>query len=161
MTRLTLGISLVTLLGCGSSTPPAENGPVEGGLSSGGDPVAGNEDDPRVSKSRGVEGGVVVLWPRVLGIPDQEATLVQGHLKRVAEKALPDHPIDVRPDPERACPKSGCLGASIGAVFVMQGTSCVVVAVVSEPEQSPARLVPWVGRVTLRAETIPFREPAE
>ncbi len=120
------------------------------------------ENDSRVSTSAGVEDGAVVLWPRMIGFPPgQEANDVQLRIKGLVERAMPDAPVDVRPDPERTCPRMGCAGVSVGTLFVAQGDSCLVVAIVSEPGVSPQKLVPWAGRMNLRAAEIPFREPAE
>ena len=152
-----IGFALVGLA-CGSSPrPPAESGGTE---ASGGDADA-MANDPRVSRSAGVEDGLVILWPRVLGFPEAEPPALQAKLREFAAAALPDAPADVRPDPERACPREGCLGVSVGALLVAQGDECVVVAIVSEAGPSSAKLLPVMGRVNLRSPEIPFREPAE
>lgn len=123
-------------------------------------------DAPEISRSRGVEGGVVVLWPRVIpraegGVSQAAAWVVQQELKRLAEETLPGRPVDVRPEPERVCPQAGCEAVALGAVLVHQGDACVVVATVSAPGRSAQTLVPWGGRVDLKATTVPFREPPE
>lgn len=124
------------------------------------------ETDPRVSTSVGEEGGVVVLWPRVIptdgaeAVADQAAGL-QQRLRNIAESSLPGRSLDVRPSPERACPYRGCKGVSIGAVLAHSGRGCAVVALVSQPGQSPYRLVAWTKNTRLRASVVPFREPPE
>lgn len=121
----------------------------------------------RVSDSAGSAGGVVVLWPRIIpksSDPEMEklARLIQSRAATVAERALPGATIDVRPAPERVCPQSGCVGASIGVVLAHQGVdNCIVAAYVSPPGTSGAKLLPWVGAMTFKADAVPFREPPE
>jgi len=124
------------------------------------------EVDPRVSTSPGEEGGVIVLWPRVVpaegaeGVADQAAAL-QRRLRNLVERVLPEHPIDVRPAPERVCPRAGCSGIAVGSVLVHSGRGCAAAVTVSRPGQSPARLVAWTTSTVLRSGTVPFREPPE
>lgn len=124
------------------------------------------ETDPRVSTSRGEEGGVVVLWPRVVPSEGAEAVAAQAahlqeRLRGIVESSLPGRPLNVRPSPERACPYRGCKGVSVGAVLAHSGRGCAVVALVSQPGQSPYRLVAWTKNTRLRAAVVPFREPPE
>ena len=124
------------------------------------------ETDSRISTSVGEEGGVVVLWPRVVPADDagslsSVAASLQERLRTIAEKALPGRPQDVRPEPERACPYRGCKGVSIGAVLAHAGQGCAVVAIVSRPGQSAANLVAWTSGTKVRASVVPFREPPE
>ena len=63
--------------------------------------------DPRVSTSGGEPGGYVVLWPRVAPAdPDGElsetASMIQNRLIAFAQEAAAGHPVDVRPEPQRA-----------------------------------------------------------
>lgn len=123
-------------------------------------------DAPEISRSVGVEGGVVVLWPRVIPRSDSATTraaafVVQRELARLAAEVLPGRAIDVRPEPERVCPQQGCATWTVGAVLVHQGDACVVVATVSGPGRSAATLVPWAGAVDLKGASVPFREPPE
>lgn len=125
-----------------------------------------DETDPRVSTSAGEEGGVVVLWPRVVPADGAEkvastAARLQERLQKIAETALPGRPLDVRPSPERACPYRGCEGVSIGAVLAHSGSGCAVVALVSRPGQSSTRLVAWTKSTRLRSSVVPHREPPE
>ena len=123
-------------------------------------------DAPEISRSAGEEGGVVVLWPRVIPKTNSKtaqaaAWVVQQNMKRLAEETLPGRVIDVRPEPERVCPQAGCKGVVLGAVLVHNGEACVAVATVSGPGQSAQTLVPWAGKADLKQLTVPFREPPE
>jgi len=126
-----------------------------------------SEDAPEISRSRGEQGGVVVLWPRVWPRDDDNpalrelATQVQKQLAAIAAKAAPGRPVDVRPGPERVCPRDGCAGTSVGAVLIHRDKACALVAVVSGPGTSPARILPWAGEAKLAREVVPFREPPE
>ncbi len=124
----------------------------------------------RISRSVGVEGGVVVLWPRIVlprgsGLPDAHTRdLGRALQKRVADLvriAVPDKPLDVRPEPERVCPKAGCKAASVGVLFTRAGGGCAAIVTVSRPGTAPAKLLPWIGEVRLHAEQVGFREPPE
>jgi hypothetical protein len=124
------------------------------------------ETDPRVSTSAGEEGGVVVLWPRVVPGDGAEAlvgqaAMVQERLRGAVEKALPGVAVDVRPSPERACPVRGCKGLAVGAVLAHAGRGCAVAATVSQPGQSPVLIVPWTSTVAIRSAVIQFRDPPE
>ena len=126
-------------------------------------PVAESLEERHVSKSPGVAGGVTILWPRIIprDIVDENRDLgaaLQQQMRVMVEKHLPGRPIDFRPEPERVCPKTGCTGVSVGLLLSRQGQGCLVLALVSRPGVSPTRLVPWVGKVQLRADTVGFRE---
>jgi hypothetical protein len=133
------------------------------------DPQAG--DAPEISRSLGTEGGAVILWPRVVmprgaGKPDAEALAIAGkvqtRLASIAERVLGGRLVDVRPEPERVCPKQGCKAASLGVLFTKAGGGCAVVALVSAPGTSPQKLIQWSpGEVTLRQASVPFRSPPE
>src|SRR5689334_3604159 len=99
-------------------------------------------DGPEISRSLGRKGGVVVLWPRVSGdANDVAAGKVQAALAKIAGGV--SETVDVRPSPERVCPKeTGCRAVALGAVLVVQGEGCAVVATVSAPGKTPATLVP-------------------
>jgi hypothetical protein len=127
-------------------------------------PSAGNA--PEISRSVGVAGGVVLLWPRIPGLakdPDsrQIAARIQKRLATIVQRALPGWPIDVRPEPERVCPRSGCTALAVGAVLSRSGNGCAITATVSATGASPARLIPWVGNMQLRNQMAPFRQPPE
>lgn len=126
-------------------------------------PVATSLEERHVSTSPGVAGGVTILWPRVIprDIVDENrdlAAALQQQMRLLVEKHLPGRPIDFRPEPERVCPKTGCAGVSVGLLLSRQGQGCLVLALVSRPGVSPTRIVPWVGKVQLRADTVGFRE---
>jgi len=151
-------------LSCGGSTTPEAEEP----MPDANDPsYAASFDgtvDPRVSTSAGEEGGFVVLWPRVVtaaGTEAFEGGEVQAALRSIVERVAEGAPIDVRPEPERACPQSGCAGTAVGAVLLKSGSACAVVATVSRAGPTQSHLVTWVGEVELANHNVPFREPPE
>jgi len=122
----------------------------------------------RVSASRGQEGGVVVLWPRVIPSSDdaqltQIARGLHKKLEAAARRALPTATdVDVRPEPERVCPQAGCKAVSVGVLLAHSNAqTCIAVAWVARPGTSPAKLIPWVGKVRKKMNQVPFREPIE
>lgn len=159
----------------GTTDPNATPGPGQDSTSTTGGPgpnvVAGGQNDgrflgPEISHSKGVAGGIVVLWPRIIPgtIAEENAAIaaqVQAKVKAVAEKALPGRPIDVRPKPERVCPKAGCDAMSINVLFTRNSTACVAVAIINAPGTSPTKLIPWGGMVELKSDTIQFRDMPE
>jgi hypothetical protein len=124
-------------------------------------------DAPQISRSVGVEGGIVVLWPRVVGsretpqVPASIAQKLQARLAEVAARAAAGRPLDVRPEPERICPRSGCVAKSVGVLLAYASGGCAAVALLSGPGPSPAELVPWGGSIRLKARTVAFRDPPE
>jgi hypothetical protein len=127
---------------------------------------ASSKDAPEISRSVGVDGGAVIMWPRI--IPKSElantralASSLRDHLRKMVEKQLPGRPIDMRPEPERVCPRQGCKAVSLGALIIREKEGCLVVALVGRPGQYPLRLVPWVGKMRLKEEWVTFREPPE
>lgn len=124
-------------------------------------------DAPEISRSVGPKGGVVVLWPRIVPATQDPKLLdaakqLQDRLAASAAVAWPGVEIEVRPAPERVCPKgTGCKAIAVGAVLGWSEGGCVAAATVSPPGESPATLVPWAGELTLKAKTSPFREPPE
>ncbi len=126
-------------------------------------PQAETLEERQVSKSAGVPGGVTVLWPRIIprDIVDDNrglAAALQQQMRRIVEKHLPGRPIDFRPEPERVCPKTGCTGVSVGLLLSRQSQGCLVLALISRPGVAPTKIVPWVGKVQLRSDTVGFRE---
>lgn len=122
--------------------------------------------DERVSTSRGQEGGIVVLFPRMVPGSDSAiirptAQLVQGRLMGQLRAAYPGKPVDVRPAPQRVCPLAGCKGLAVGAMIAHRSGGCAVVATVGPPGTIPRTLIPWVGDVKLKSSEFPFREPPE
>lgn len=180
---------LFSLGACNSSTnqpadDPSPSGPprpapapivqqtyTPGPASAGQDPAPQSNDAPEISRSAGVEGGAIVLWPRIVlpkdaGKPDLEtlklAAQVQSRLADVARKVLGNVKIDMRPEPERVCPKQGCKSVSLGILFAKASGGCSIMALVSAPGASPQRIVLWSpGLVKLSQDTVGFREPAE
>lgn len=155
-----------------SSTPPDSTGPSLSATQNTTPPppttpppAPGPEttEERHVSKSPGAPGGVTLLWPRIIprDIVDQNrdlAAALQARMKTIVEKHLPGRTIDYRPEPERVCPKNGCAGVSVGLLLSRKDQGCLVLALISRPGTSPTRIVPWVGKVQLRADTVGFRE---
>ena len=80
------------------------------------------------------------------------------------ERPLSDgagQPIDVRPEPERVCPRAGCSAMTVGVLLTRNQNGCVALALVSGPGAAPAKLVAWGGGIRLQNDTVPFREPPE
>ena len=154
------------------SGPSGPNGQTSTSTTPGATPdaVAGGRDDrflgKEISHSKGVAGGVVVLWPRIIPASIAEentpiAAQLQAKVKAVVEKALPGRPIDMRPKPERVCPKAGCDAMSINVLFTRTSNACVAVAIINAPGTSPTKLMPWGGTVELKSDTIQFRDMPE
>lgn len=154
-----------------ATNPNPATDPATGTPTGPGGVVAGSPNDsrflgPEISHSKGAAGGIVVLWPRIIpGTIAEEntaiATQVQAKVKALAEKALPGRPIDVRPKPERVCPKAGCDAVSINVLFTRNSTACVAVAIINAPGTSSTKLIPWGGGVELKSDTIQFRDMPE
>lgn len=129
--------------------------------------AADGGDAPEISRSRGPRDGVVVMWPRV--VPgsedpqlDQLTAELRQHLVQIAgQVASDDVRVDVRPAPERACPRKGCRAATVGAVLAHEGGGCAVVGLVTRPGTGGTVLVPWAGDVDLGPGVQTFREPPE
>src|SRR5690606_7658048 len=126
-------------------------------------PAPESLEERHVSKEAGTPGGVTVLWPRIVPreiVDDNRglASALQQQMKRIVEKHLPGRPIDLRPEPERVCPKTGCAGVSVGLLLSRQNQGCLVLALISSPGVAPTKIVPWVGKVQLRSDTVGFRE---
>jgi len=125
-----------------------------------------SQDAPEISRSVGVDGGAVIMWPRIIPKSERVATRdlaasLRGHLRKMVEKQLPGRPIDMRPEPQRVCPRSGCKAVSAGALIIRSQQGCLVVALIGRPGKYPLRLVPWVGKMRLKKEWVTFREPPE
>lgn len=131
--------------------------------------AAGNDATklpPEISRSGGVEGGVVLLWPRVIPKSEspqtrQDAAFIQSQLRAAIGRALPGMPVDTRPEPERVCPQKGCTGLSVGAVLMHKESGCAVVATVSKPGPTEQRLISMAGAMSLSTNVVPFREAPE
>lgn len=161
MRRWSIGMVMLALSGCGGGAASSSEVVVSDEASGGEGAVVIEDDDPRVSRSAGEEGGVVVLFPRVMGLPDDEAARLQAHMVEVARRVFPNRPMDVRPDPERVCPRTGCQGISLGALLVVQDGACATVGIIGAPGTTDLTLTRWSGQLTVRDQAIPFREPPE
>lgn len=122
--------------------------------------------DPRVSTSGGEPGGYVVLWPRIVpadpnGEMTETASMIQNRLIAFAQESAAGHPVDVRPDPQRVCPRAGCAAASVGAAILHARGSCAVVVTTSAPGTGRAHIDPWAGRIDVLNADPPFRDPPE
>jgi hypothetical protein len=162
-----LALTALWLAGCGAAGVEPSSG---GDASPADEPAeiegANENDAPEISRGVGEEGGVVVLWPRVIpATEDAEIVALAGSLQQrlteVARAAVPGGAIDTRPQPERVCPRSGCRAASLGAVLVHVDGGCVALGLVAEPGASPTRILAWAGDVKLGKTEVPFREPPE
>jgi hypothetical protein len=153
---------LVLSLGCAATPTQSADAP----------PAATAEADTRpieeafVSQSGGEPGGLVVFWPRV--IPRSEAPevsqlagQVQAKLVELAEQTFPERSLDVRPEPERVCPRGGCPAATFGVLLVHKGEKCAAVALTSAGETATNDLAVWAGDVRLKLERVAFREYPE
>src|SRR5687768_4346549 len=165
-------LCVLTILGCGSAPPPAAPSPVESPPPEATPPpradapppssAPSRADDSRISRSAGVEGGIVLLWPRIAGSGDVvPAAETQAALRAVVERIAARRPLDVRPEPERTCPQAGCRGWTVSPILLHSGAGCAVVVAVSAPGRSPSRLIHWAGRVQIRRDEVAFREPPE
>lgn len=173
----TLGCAAL-LIGCGPSKDsqlapgrPAPVEPYDAGARDGvsqpagkGDEPSSNKDGPEISRSVGRAGGLVVFWPRVIPRSDDAAiaglaSKLQGELVAIAKGRFDD--VDVRPAPERVCPRAGCKAATLGVLLTHGGGGCTALALVSKPGTAPARIVPWAGVVKLARDEVPFREYPE
>jgi hypothetical protein len=134
--------------------------------------VPGSKDDPRyhgpeVSKEEGQAGGVVILWPRVIpsNIAAQNAgtaSSLQQHMQQIVARALPGRPVELRPSPERVCPRGGCKAPSISVLFTRNQNACVAIALISGPGETPAKMIPWAGTIVFKGgDSAPFRQPPE
>lgn len=170
--------TLVLLSACGSAPPTPASSADEAGTGAATDdeqsarPTEGEQaapqtgDAPEISRSAGQEGGVVIFWPRVVPrTDDPEIRKLAGDLQQrlvaLVKQAVPDRERDVRPEPERVCPRSGCDAMTVGALLTASSGGCVALALVAPPGTSPQRIIPWGGDVELKYEQVPFREPPE
>ncbi len=128
--------------------------------------AAVSTDPPEISRSVGAPGEVIIFWPRVIPrteTPEMRAVAfgLQQRLRAIAMRTFPGKRVDVRPEPERVCPRAGCTATTIGVVLANDVQGCAAIAFVSAPGQSPQELVPWGGEVRLKTSKVPFRDPPE
>ena len=148
--------------------------PPETALSSGGSEpakVLDEADAPEISRSVGAANGIVVMWPRIVlsrsapSKPDDETRAIAGRLQtrlaELARRAAPGKTVELRPEPERVCPRSGCKAVSVGVVLARAGKGCAAAALISGPGTVAARVVPWIGGITANQSSVPFRQPPE
>lgn len=119
-----------------------------------------------ISTEGGDARGVVVLWPRV--IPSATADKVhpiavsaQARVSGMVAAALPGRPITLRPKPERVCPQGGCAGLSVGLLLAHVENGCAAAALIGGPGRTARRIVPWAGRMELKAMQYEFRGQPE
>lgn len=123
-------------------------------------------DSVEISQSMGHAGGFVVLWPRIVprtGDPAAKvlAERLQHRLQSMVATLDSSASVDLRPEPERVCPKTGCAAVSVGIILTMKGDACAAAALVSRPGTSPTRIIPWIGKIELKRPETPFRDPPE
>jgi hypothetical protein len=157
--------AVVFLVACGSSSPSAVAPPTTPATDT--PAVAGSSmNAPEITQSPGVANGFVILWPRIPGYAKDEdsrklAAGIQSAIEHLVSSVASDAPIDVRPEPERACSRQGCTALAISAVLLRHEGGCSVVATIQKPGPSEVKLVPWGGEMRLKQPTVPFREPPE
>jgi len=86
---------------------------------------------------------------------------LQQRLSSVVRTSLKGRAMDIRPEPERVCPRGGCAAMTAGVLLAHTGGGCTAVALVSGSGKAPTRLVPWAGAVTLKSDSVAFREYPE
>lgn len=121
---------------------------------------------PTVSKSAGLRGQSVLLWPRLIPSKNVDhlqptAAALQARTRELIQEAIPGKTIDQRPSPERSCPQGGCEGIGVGVLLLHSGGGCAAIALLSGPGRSTTQLIPWAGSVQLKNNHLPFREPPE
>lgn len=173
MNRLKLWLAVIVLASalCGCATRSSQRAGSASGTTTTQEATTATSagasiDGPEISRSAGVEGGVIVFWPRVLPEPTSEemratAAALQARLRAIVAEALPGRSIDVRPEPERVCPQAGCRAMTVGVLLVHREMGCAALALVAGPGTSSTTIVPWVGRVRLHDSVVPFREYPE
>ena len=130
------------------------------------EPVVKSQDGPHISRSGGKSGGIVVFWPRVIPKTDDPeikaiARKLQNKVAGVAEKVVGKKRLDIRPEPERVCPQSGCKAMTVGVLLTHSGGGCTAIALISGSGKAAAKLAPWSGKVDLKRSSVPFREYPE
>lgn len=121
---------------------------------------------PTISTEAGDPRGVVVLWPRVIPAAtadglDPIAIAAQARMSGLVAQTLPGRPITLRPKPQRVCPQGGCNGLSVGLLLAHVETGCAAAALIGGPGRTPRRIIPWAGRMQLKAMQSEFRGTPE
>ncbi len=188
MKSITVVLLALTLCGCAASARndepmqtgyPTESSTSNGssksdGMTIGGAGTQNNRtangadmaDAPEISRSRGKPGEVLVFWPRIIPASDDPAihamaAELQEKIRAMVAENLPDRTIDVRPEPERVCPQSGCEAMTIGVLLLHEEQGCAALALISRANGGNVAIVPWVGNSTLTAGSVPPREHPE
>lgn len=123
-------------------------------------------DAPEISRSGGKLGEVLIFWPRIIPASDDPAMHaiavdLQQRMREMVARNLPDRKIDVRPEPERVCPQSGCEAMTVGVLLLHDEQGCAAVALISRANGGNVVMIPWVGDVTLQAGSISPRTHPE
>ncbi|MEM6925688.1 MAG: hypothetical protein AAF602_02070 [Myxococcota bacterium] len=126
--------------------------------------IAGG-DGPEISRSRGSSRGLVVLWPRLVPETDDPvlrdlADRMKNRLYAAAAEVVPYRRVDVRPEPERVCPRDGCRAPAVSVMIGHQEGGCVVVGLLQPPGPTPPVAWSVSGEVEL-IEPLAFRTPPE
>ena len=123
------------------------------------------QDGPEISRSRGKADGFVVLYPRIV-TPDTEPK-DRSNVALQAQQKIADlltgrgHVVDVRPSPQRVCPRSGCKGQTVEIVLAHMQEGCTLTAVHRSEPQGPGVLVALAGQQSFKRATVPFRSQPE
>src|SRR5688500_18623161 len=95
-------------------------------------PALARAAGPEVSSSRGRSGGVVVLWPRL--VPEAEDPVIVDLARRLQQRvadaaagSVDARRIDLRPAPERVCPRAGCKTTSLTLMLGHQDGGCALI----------------------------------
>lgn len=128
--------------------------------------LAGNgRDGDEISRSRGPRRGVVVLWPRVVPPTDDPvvrdlADRMQDRLYAAAAKVVPYRRVDVRPEPERVCPREGCRVPAVSVTIGHREGGCAIVGQLQPPGATAPIIWTIAGEVE-QVEPLRFRDPPE
>jgi hypothetical protein len=95
--------------------------------------------------------------PAVVALADK----LQARLHGLVAATLPGKAIDVRPRPERVCPRVGCNAITAGVLLLHHQQGCVAVALLAGSGPSATHLFHWIGDIKLETALVPFREPPE
>jgi hypothetical protein len=109
---------------------------------------------------------VTILWPRIIPSADSaaqraRADVLQASLLQRLAKALPGQRAELRPEPERRCSHDRCERYTLGALLLHRGQGCAVVATIHQPHGGAVRLMPWAGKLRMKAYQIQAGERPE
>jgi hypothetical protein len=120
--------------------------------------------DGHTTREIGEPNELLILWPRIVprdSVAPSVAKIAQSHAASLARVTVSDRPIDVRPAPERSCPRTGCEATTLGILLAGDDRGCIAVAMVTPPGVSETTLLPWGGQVLIKDIKIPFGQPPE